>query len=137
MVMVWLEGGQGEVRGACPPPPHPKLPHLDPPPNSPHLHPPPKPLLAPPPPPPPPIRPSLTPPSHPPPPPPPPPPQEAPGQQLVGGVVGVHNRGVAPPGPPPILGTLQPLWTLYLCTCMLRSVSMLAHSLREDHSDMQ
>ena len=21
MVMVWLEGGQGEVRGACPPPP--------------------------------------------------------------------------------------------------------------------
>ena len=35
MVMVWLEGGQGEVRGACapPPPPHPKLPHLEPPPN--------------------------------------------------------------------------------------------------------
>ena len=31
MVMVWLEGGQGEVRGACPPP-HPKFPYLDPPP---------------------------------------------------------------------------------------------------------
>ena len=44
MVMVWLEGGQGEVRGACAPPPprnttnhptwtptpHPKSPHLDP-----------------------------------------------------------------------------------------------------------
>ena len=30
MVMVWLEGGQGEVRGACAlPPPHPKSPHLD------------------------------------------------------------------------------------------------------------
>ena len=48
MVMVWLEGGQGEVRGACAPPPppntpnrptwtpshHPELPHLDPPPKS-------------------------------------------------------------------------------------------------------
>ena len=35
MVMVWLEGGQGEVSGACAPPPpqHPKLPHLDPPPQ--------------------------------------------------------------------------------------------------------
>ena len=33
MVMVWLEGGRGEVRGACAPPPHhPKSPHLDPPP---------------------------------------------------------------------------------------------------------
>ena len=49
IVMVWLEGGQGDVSGACPPPPppppqganhqglvpppspHPKLPHLDPP----------------------------------------------------------------------------------------------------------
>ena len=30
MVMVWLEGGQGEARGACPPPPQPTLP--DPPP---------------------------------------------------------------------------------------------------------
>ena len=37
MVMVWLEGGQGEVRGACPPPnpQHHKLPHLDPPPPQP------------------------------------------------------------------------------------------------------
>ena len=33
-----------------------------------------------------------------PPPPPPPPPQGASGRQLVGGVVGVQNRGVAPPG---------------------------------------
>ena len=34
-VSVWLEGGQGEVRGACAPPPpqHPKSPHLDPPPT--------------------------------------------------------------------------------------------------------
>ena len=45
MVMVWLEGGQGEVRGASPPPPlhHPKLPHLDPPPNRPPRPPPPPP----------------------------------------------------------------------------------------------
>ena len=39
MVMVWLDGGQGEVRGACAPPPpqhhHPKSPHLDPPPPKP------------------------------------------------------------------------------------------------------
>ena len=74
MVMVWLEGGQGEVRGACAPPPapqHPKSPHLDPPPpNRPSWSPPP-------------IRPSLK--------PPPPPPQGASGQQLVGGVVGVQN----------------------------------------------
>ena len=54
--------------------------------------PPPKPLLDPPP-----NRPSLNPPSNPPPPPPPPP--GASGQQLLGGVVGVQNRGVAPPVP--------------------------------------
>ena len=84
MVMVWLEGGQGEVRGACaPPPPHPKSPYLDPPPQAPPRPPPHLPLLDPP--------------SHAPPPPPPPPPQGASGQQLVGGVVGVQNRGVAPP----------------------------------------
>ena len=66
-----LEGGQGEVRGACAPPPpqHPKSPHPDPPP-------PPQPTL---------------------PDPPPPPPQGASGQQLVGGVVGVQIRGVAAP----------------------------------------
>ena len=80
MVMVWLEGGQGEVRGAYAPlptdppraPPHPnrpsRTPHakplLDPPPNS-RL---PEPPL-----------------QCPPPPPPPPPPQGASGQQLVGG----------------------------------------------------
>ena len=55
--------------------------------------PPPKPLLDPPP-----IRPSLNPPSNAPPP---PPPQGASGQQLVGGVVGVQNQGVAPPGTGP------------------------------------
>ena len=106
LVMVWLEGGQGEVRGACPPPPpqHPKSPHLDPPP-------PPRiaPLGAPPPPtdppgapPPPPLypphSPSLNSPLRcPPPPPPPPPPKGASGQQLVGGLVGVQIPGVAPP----------------------------------------
>ena len=37
MVMVWLEGGQGEVRGACAPPPqHPKSPYLEPPPTTPN-----------------------------------------------------------------------------------------------------
>ena len=78
MVMLWLEGGQGEVRGACAPPPpkHPESPHLDPPPTDPPRAPPPPPM----------------------PPPPSPPPQGASGQQLVGGVVGVQNRGVAPPG---------------------------------------
>ena len=91
MVMVWLEGGQGEVRGACvpptphtpnrptwiPPPPHPNWSHLDPPPpppNRPSRTPPHSPLLA-------------------------PPPQRDPGQQLFGGVVGVQNSGVAPPPP--------------------------------------
>ena len=38
---------------------------------------------------------------------PPPPPQRASGQRLVWGVVGVQNRGVAPP-PPPCLGVV--LW---------------------------
>ena len=54
--------------------------------------------------PPPPTNPPRPPPPHspppldpPPPPMPPPPPKGASGQQLVGGVVGVHNRGVAPP----------------------------------------
>ena len=110
MVVVWLEGGQGEVRGACaPPPPTPQIaPHGPPPPPpqfAPLGTPPPQPtlpgpplspLLDPPPP-----RPFLNPPSHAPPP---PAPQGASGQQLVGGgVVGVQNRGVAPP---PVL---QPL----------------------------
>ena len=37
MVTVWLEGGLGEVRGACAPPPPPNTPirPLDPPPNRP------------------------------------------------------------------------------------------------------
>ena len=88
MVMVWLEGGQGEVRGASPPPhtpnrptwippPHPNSSHLDPPPTVPE--PPHSPLLDPP----------L------PCPPLPPPPQGASGQRLVGGVVG-GGRGVTP-----------------------------------------
>ena len=42
-----------------------------------------------------------------PPPPPPSPPQGAFGQQLVGGVVGVQNRGVAPPGDAPHCRGLQ------------------------------
>ena len=83
MVMLWLEGGQGEVRGACaPPPPTPQIAQPGPPPQ---------PTLPEPPPP----SPLLDPPSNAPPP---PPPQGASGQQLVGGVVGVQNRGVAPPG---------------------------------------
>ena len=85
---------RGRARGVkgslCPPPPphhHPNSPHLDPPPQPTLPEPPPQPLLDPPP-----ICPSLT------PPPPPPPPKGASGQQLVLGVVGVQNRGVAPPG---------------------------------------
>ena len=86
-----------------PPPQHPKSPNLDPPPPPPPLiaplGPPPQPTLPEPPPPAPPIpphSPSLNPPLRCPPPPP-PPPQGASGQHLVGGVVGVQNRGVAPP----------------------------------------
>ena len=50
MVMVLLEGGQREVRGAPPPLHHPKLPHLDPPPPEPSGPPPPshRPSLSPP-----------------------------------------------------------------------------------------
>ena len=71
MVRGRARGGKGSL---CPPPPpppqHPKSPTWTPPPN----------------------RPSRSPlPSN-------PPPQGASGQQLVGGVVGVQNRGVAPPG---------------------------------------
>ena len=78
MVMVSLEGGQGDVRGACAPPPkkcptwipppHPNSPHLDTPPQRTLLDPLPKPVLDPPP-----ICPSLT------------PPPGASGQQLVTG----------------------------------------------------
>ena len=107
MVMVWLGGGKGSLP---PPPQHPKSPHLDTPPpttpNCPTWTPPPQPTLPEPPPPqplqyPPPHSPSLNPALQLPPPPPPPPPQGASGQQLVGGVVGVQNRGVAPPVAPP------------------------------------
>ena len=94
MVMLWLEGGQGEVLCS---PPHPNTP------SRPTWTPPPQPTLPEPPPPtdPPGAPPPIAPPRPPlqcPPPPPPPPPQGASGQQLVGGVVGVQNRGVAPPG---------------------------------------
>ena len=87
----------------CPPPSpptHPKSCHLDPPHPTPIFAPPGplpphRPSRSPPPqaPPrtPPPIRPCLNPPH--------PPPQGASGQQLVGGVVGVQNRGVTPPPP--------------------------------------
>ena len=96
MVMVWLEGGQGEVRGACapPPPPPPQIAAHGPPshPTLPERPAPSKPLLDPPP-----HCPSLKPPSNASPP---APPARASGQQLVGGVVGVQNRGVAPPPPP-------------------------------------
>ena len=86
MVMVWLEGGQGEVRGACAPLRPPPTPQIAPPgpppptttPNCPTWTPPqPAPPGAPPPSPsytPPPHSPSLNPPSDAPPPPPPPPP---------------------------------------------------------------
>ena len=69
-----------------PPPHHPELPHLDPPPpTDPPGAPPPSPSYTPP------HLPSLNPPLRSPPPP------GASGQQLVGGVVAVQNRGVAPP----------------------------------------
>ena len=52
MVMVWLEGGQGEVRGACPPRTTPNRPTWTPPPPPPTFPtPPPPPLPVPPPPP--------------------------------------------------------------------------------------
>ena len=59
----------------------------------------------------------------PPPPMPPPPPKGASGQQLVGGVVGVQNRGVAPPG---VVGVkyrvIKRMHTVCpLCTCHPRA----------------
>ena len=85
MVMVWLEGGQGEARGACAPPPPlapplntPNLPTWTPPPNRPSLNPPPS--------------------NAPPPPPPPPPPLlGAFGPLLLGGGSRVQKRGDVPP----------------------------------------
>ena len=78
MVMLWLEGGQGEVRGACAPlpPQHSNRPTCPPPPQPTLPEPPPQPLLDPPP------QSPLPepPPSNAPPPPPPPPPQGASGQ---------------------------------------------------------
>ena len=78
-----------------PPPPTPQV--------APPRSPPPSPIFAPPGPPPP--KPLLDPPPHSPllePPLPSPPPPGASGQQLVGGIVGVQNRGITPPGPPPL-----------------------------------
>ena len=82
MVEGRARGGKGSL---CPPP-------------TPQIAPPEPPPQTDPPGPPPPIAPPRPPPPMPPPPPPPPPPfQGASGQQLVGGVVGVQNRGVTPP----------------------------------------
>ena len=95
MVMLWLEGGQGEVRGACAPPPpqHPKSPHLDPPP----------PTL----PEPPPIAPPRPPPPMPPPPPPPPPRGLRPTVSW-GGSWRPEPRGRPPRGQPPRTSNRQP-----------------------------
>ena len=122
MVMVWLEGGQGEVRGACAPPPptpqHPKSPHLDPPPhhhhpNSPHMDPP-SPTDPPgappqaPPRPPPPHSPLLEPPL---PPPPPPPPRGLRPSNSLGGSWRPEPRGPPPPSPGyQHMFRRQPLW---------------------------
>ena len=89
--MVWLEGGQGEVRGACDGPTL-GLGGMYPP-NCPTWTPPPQPSRIPPP------R-AKAPQTAPPsllPEPPPPPPKGASSQQLAWGVVGVQNRGVPPP----------------------------------------
>ena len=101
-VMVWLEGGQGEVRGACDGPTlglvgmYPPNRPTRTPPNQPTLTDSPRGKSPPDPPPPPSPLPEPPLPSSPPK----PPPLGASGQQLVGGVVGVQNRGVAPPPPP-------------------------------------
>ena len=77
------EGGQGEVTGACAPPPHhPKLPHLDPPPTDPPDRPPPPPSPLP---------------EPPPPIPPPPPPLGAFGPFLLGGGVAYKSEETAHP----------------------------------------
>ena len=103
MVRGRARGGKGSL---CPPPPlnTPNCPTWTPPPTTPNCHtwtpsppdppgtpPLPAPLI------PPPHLPFLNPPLKCPRPP--PPPQGASGQPLVGGVVGVQNRGVAPPPP--------------------------------------
>ena len=95
MVRGRARGGKGTL---CPPPPTPQIAPLGPPPptDPPGAPPPPAPPI------PPPHSPSLNPPSQIPPP---PPPQGASGQQLVGGVVGIQNRGVPPP--PWFLGPMQ------------------------------
>ena len=93
------EGGQGEVTGACAPPPshhHPKLPHLGPPPHAPPDTPP--------------HRPSLNPPLQCPPPP--PPPQGAFGPLLLGGGSRVQKRGDGPP-------VIHQYMARMVTTCML------------------
>ena len=94
-----LEGGQGEVTGACAPPPHPKSPHLDPPPQ---------PTLRTPPP-----RPSLNPPLQCPPPPPPPPPGAF-GPLLLRG--GSHTKARRRPPPCRRHAILPPGGSLH-CPC--------------------
>ena len=85
MVMVWLEGGQGEARGACAPPPSPPPP--SPPQISPPGPPPPQPTLPEPPPLP-----------MPPPPPPPPPPPGGPSAHFYwGGEVAYRSEETSPP----------------------------------------
>ena len=78
MVMVWLEGGQGEVRGAYAPPPPPARPPATP--NRPTWTPPTPPL-----------------PEPAPPMPPPPPPGLQPNSTLGGGGGRVQKRGDIPP----------------------------------------
>ena len=93
MVRGRARGGKGSLCPPSTPPPPPRIAPLGPSPQPTLPETPPQPLLDPPP-----IRPSQNPPLQcPPPPPPPPPPQGASGQQLVGGVVGVQNGGVAMP----------------------------------------
>ena len=57
-------------------------------------------------------------------PPPPPPPQGASGQQLVGGVVGVQNRGVAPPG-----DNIYSVRTACMCLCRCQPVITMPRTL--------
>ena len=57
-------------------------------------------------------------------------PQGASGQQLVGGVVGVQNRGVAPPPPPPVLVSLSKIDI----TCTNRTKWKCAKYAKEDRA---
>ena len=105
MVMLWLEGGQGEVRRACAPPPTPQVAHLDPPPQTdPPGAPPPSPLLDPP---------SNAP---PPPPPPPPPPRGLRPTVSMGGSWRPEPRGRPPRGSNPAQGCSRQATLAILCS---------------------